>query len=911
MSSGPYFTGSAADVGSNYRLCESNPGSITLCNATMTDAYMLTWSTSNLNASPSSLVASILSDSTEGFVISFESNTASLAYQASNTQPLSQLASGACSLGSSNDVFFATVLGKGRVCVNGGQVLSADGLSNVEWTSPTLSFAGSTLSNSVLLSKIEGYPMYAVEPPVVAKNGLIAPYLKGQLDWADLSNVPAFAPLSTSNAAYWSSNQVTMDKLWSGRTTIAFTNCNVGIGTSNPSRALDVYGGTTSAIRAIVSPFGVPLRAECATSNGVFLDVANSNARMLAGVDGLGFANIVPGASLIGSWSSNPCVLMTNATEKLRIMPAGNIGIGTTAPTEKLHVNGNIRATGFTGTGQVLFNLSNVNATNTGSFSFRNTNYGSNSFVYADLIPSTSDGWGGGYTTLLSYGYSNGAGRGLQPFYIQSSVGFGLSNPAYAVDVSGTANATTLREGGTLLATKYALSNHTHTDVASSNWAGGQFGAQAGSNAAFTTSDATIAAAVGTSNAALSNWSGGQFAAQAGSNVSLSNWVGGQFGAQGASNAVFASSVAVDRYWSPGSGASTAITACNIGVGLSNPSHQLHCADLGRFGDALVGTVAFSGFAGFAHKDCANTSSYAMLQGSTGYTYLNTTSNLEFRVNDVPKSRFNPTGSLAVRNGVYFNGGDLLTSSNAWYVQNNNSNLTFWYQPNQNDYTTRYEMARMSYTGDATLTVQGYLKLYNTNQTFYIQPGLAQSNNYTNTYTQFDMPGTATSYFWDNLQATGTFTAGGTKNFCIEHPLDSSQVLLHSCVEAPRTDLMYSGSCRLKKGRGTVSIDADSCPEAPMLPGTFEALTRNPRLYLQNNESFVRVKGEVLGGEVLIECEDPNCNDTVEWLVIAERRDPSVINSPATDSRGHLKTQQPKSKWMLDEEERPSKKNQR
>jgi hypothetical protein len=38
--------------------------------------------------------------------------------------------------------------------------------------------------------------------------------------------------------------------------------------------------------------------------------------------------------------------LHTNATERVRILSNGNVGVGLTAPTEKLHVSGNILATG-------------------------------------------------------------------------------------------------------------------------------------------------------------------------------------------------------------------------------------------------------------------------------------------------------------------------------------------------------------------------------------------------------------------------------------------------------------------------------------------------------------------------------------------------------------------------------------
>jgi hypothetical protein len=44
------------------------------------------------------------------------------------------------------------------------------------------------------------------------------------------------------------------------------------------------------------------------------------------------------GATLIGSWSNNPVIIATNATEKMRITTDGYVGIGTTSPGYPLHI---------------------------------------------------------------------------------------------------------------------------------------------------------------------------------------------------------------------------------------------------------------------------------------------------------------------------------------------------------------------------------------------------------------------------------------------------------------------------------------------------------------------------------------------------------------------------------------------
>ena len=92
----------------------------------------------------------------------------------------------------------------------GVEILSCSNLTDVEWASASLAISGATLSNRVSLCNVDGLPLYTIEPPLLARGGIITPYIKGRLDWGDLSNVPPLAPLAQgtwgSNAAGWSSN---------------------------------------------------------------------------------------------------------------------------------------------------------------------------------------------------------------------------------------------------------------------------------------------------------------------------------------------------------------------------------------------------------------------------------------------------------------------------------------------------------------------------------------------------------------------------------------------------------------------------------------------------------------------------------------------------------------------------------
>ena len=100
--------------------------------------------------------------------------------------------------------------------------------------------------------------------------------------------------------------------------TIVNGSYNVGIGTTSPARKLEVYNGSSSMISQFRSGSG--------TSS--FICFANTES--------------IADQVRIGSISTN-LVLSTNYTERMRIDSSGNVGIGTTAPSQKLHVAGNMR----------------------------------------------------------------------------------------------------------------------------------------------------------------------------------------------------------------------------------------------------------------------------------------------------------------------------------------------------------------------------------------------------------------------------------------------------------------------------------------------------------------------------------------------------------------------------------------
>jgi len=106
---------------------------------------------------------------------------------------------------------------------------------------------------------------------------------------------------------------------------------NVGIGTSSPSNKLDIESSTQYK--------GLEI---------------NNGSNIIAELVGFGTGNDAGGLKLRNSGTSTVELQASGNS----FINGGNVGIGTTSPSQKLDVNGTINATAFTGDGSALTGIS-------------------------------------------------------------------------------------------------------------------------------------------------------------------------------------------------------------------------------------------------------------------------------------------------------------------------------------------------------------------------------------------------------------------------------------------------------------------------------------------------------------------------------------------------------------------------
>ncbi|MBI5465805.1 MAG: hypothetical protein HY974_00780, partial [Candidatus Kerfeldbacteria bacterium] len=248
---------------------------------------------------------------------------------------------------------------------------------------------------------------------------------------------------------------------------------NVGIGTTNPAQLLEISGGT-----AKIAGYTLPSTTGAAnqilkTTDGLTVTWQADTGGSPAGGSGMvqyNNAGSFGGASLlyydsvnnrVGIGFTAPVALLqvgTSPTPGLVVLLGGNVGIGTTNPTYKLDVNGdvNVESGGIrlasSVPGTTTYKLYNNNGTLT---------WNGNVLATGSSVSGTT-GYISKFTTSSALGDS-------LIYETSSKIGIGITNPSYTLDVSGDIRATGTIYGGVSTTGTSALGGLTVTDLTVSN----------------------------------------------------------------------------------------------------------------------------------------------------------------------------------------------------------------------------------------------------------------------------------------------------------------------------------------------------------------------------------------------------------------------------------------------------------
>ena len=144
----------------------------------------------------------------------------------------------------------------------------------------------------------------------------------------------------------------------------------------------------------------------------------------------------------------------------------------------------------------------------------------------------------------------------------------------------------------------------------------------------------------------------------------------------------------------------------------------------------------------------------------------------------------------------------------------------------------------------------------------------------------------------DNHTFVGTLSKSAG-SFFIDHPLPSlaaTKTLRHSFIEGPQCDNIYRGKVTLSSGTASINLDTVS----KMTEGTFVVLNRDVQCFTTNETGFDSVKGFVENNILTIVCENNSSTDTISWMVVGERQDPSIKTAGITDDEGYLLVEEDK-----------------
>jgi hypothetical protein len=211
---------------------------------------------------------------------------------------------------------------------------------------------------------------------------------------------------------------------------------NVGIGTLNPENAegwdkvLEIYG--TAHSKLLVSAG----------------DIRNGMWSNLGGYYG------APAGGITGTLSNHPFSIVTNRSPKVTVMPNGNIGIGTIAPTDLLEINLGAVRRGITMTGDgnadayadIQLAVSNKASVAVGkphiwNISHRKDGYFSDTPIGESSLEFYAVRTGGGYFAPLSFKSNGDVILASNKNALNGNVGIGTTTPREKLSVNGNIRA--------------------------------------------------------------------------------------------------------------------------------------------------------------------------------------------------------------------------------------------------------------------------------------------------------------------------------------------------------------------------------------------------------------------------------------------------------------------------------------
>ena len=356
----------------------------------------------------------------------------------------------------------------------GGVEAARADLANVSDTSLNNALSGNTLASLTITSAdinggtIDGTTIGGTSPAAVTTTSLVATTADingGTVDGAVIGGSSAAAITGTTITAtgdvtipdkivhagdtntairFPAADTVTVETAGVERVRVDSAG-NVGIGTTSPAAPLEVNGvGSPTSQTALIRSSGVVgihLQSENNSSRNIFFQDNNDdqNSRIFA------LGTLAGGDAQLRLDAGTFMRFDANGSERMRITSTGNVGIGTSSPSQKLHV-----ATGDgLGSSDALLRLGN-----TGAFNALLLGYSGAGDVTdgAPAIYATSTIGSTGLAGHIAYKARSDSARdhifytGTTPterLRINSAgnVGIGTSSPAVPLQVNGTANA--------------------------------------------------------------------------------------------------------------------------------------------------------------------------------------------------------------------------------------------------------------------------------------------------------------------------------------------------------------------------------------------------------------------------------------------------------------------------------------